>query len=100
LGVHRNSGGSLASYHIPVSDYKTVPLSQKAIAYTVLLAVDFYSITTFGGVYFGLYPLGGKGRYGRNIESDLVTKMINSCFLFSATVSIVVSIPFSNNLIE
>jgi len=31
------AGASLASGHIPSSDYKIVPLSQKAIAYTDLL---------------------------------------------------------------
>jgi hypothetical protein len=31
------AGASLASDHMPSSDYKIVPLSQKAIAYTDLL---------------------------------------------------------------
>jgi len=38
VGAHRRSGGSLASYYMPPSEYKTVLLSQKAIAYTDLLA--------------------------------------------------------------
>jgi hypothetical protein len=42
VGAHRNSGGSLASYQILPSDYKTVLLSQKAIAYTDLLAPVIY----------------------------------------------------------
>jgi hypothetical protein len=36
------AGASLASDHIPPSDYKIVLLSQKAIAYTDLLCLGFY----------------------------------------------------------
>jgi hypothetical protein len=65
-----------------------------------VLAVDtFYSIT-FGGIYFGLKSLGGSGGSGRNTESDLITNLINSCFLSSVLGLISERVPFLYNISE
>ena len=93
------AGAACAASHRTVLFSQKILAAQKPMTYTDLLAVDFYSIT-IGGVYTGLSPLGGKGRSGRSNESDLVTKLMNSCFLFSVMGSIAVFVPFPNKSIE